>query len=1155
MEKAQVLIVEDDGIIAMDLESRMKQLGYGVTGVAGYGERAIEKVKENTPDVVLMDIILKGEMDGIEAAEEIRTQYDIPVIFITGYADKDRLKRAKLAYPFGFILKPFSDKDLEVTIEMALYVAKVDSKRKQAEETLQESENQLRMITDNIPAYVAYVDSDLYFRFVNKTYEKVFNKPRAEIIGKHATEVMGETHFDKIQEKIQMALTGQEVFYESLFLIGEEQIFLTVAYVPETDEKGVTKGYFILANDITERKQAEEVLHQYEHIVSSSTDMLALLDKRFKYLAANKAYIEAFKLTPEQLIGNTVADVFGEEFFNTVIKPNADRCLGGEEVNYQDWFEFPAYERRYMDITYHPYYNEDNKIIGVVVNGRNITDRKLVEEKLQQKTHDIGERVKELNCLYSISRLVDRSDISLDEVLQGVVDIIPPSWQYPDVTCSRILLNGKEYETENFKETNWKQTSDIFVLGELMGSLDVCYLEEKPEIDEGPFLKEERSLINAITERLGRIIERKQAEEALIKSEIFLNATGQIAKVGGWQIDGETKQVFWTKEIYNITEVPNDYDPSSIEKKAIVFFSAEDQLILEKAIQRAFEHNEPYDMEFQITTAKGNKKWVQTICEPFVVDGKVVKLGGTFQDITERKQTEETLRKSEEEYRVLIKNLPSIVYRGYKDWSIEFIDNKIGLLTGYDADEFNSNRMKWIDIIVEEDIENAQESFIQALKTDKSYVREYRIRSKTGDIFWIQERGHIVCDSKGKIEIVSGVFFDITERKQIENEKAKLEVQLQQSQKMESIGTLAGGIAHDFNNILFPIIGFAEMAREDTSEGSSLRNSINEILHGAKRAGDLVKQILTFSRQAGQELKPLQVQLVIKEVLKLIKSTLPSTIEIKQYVSKKCGLVLADPSQIHQIAMNLITNAYHAMEDEGGKLEVTLKEVELGIDDLTDPSMATGTYACLTVADTGPGMDQSVISRIFEPYFTTKENGKGTGLGLAVVHGIVKSYKGDIRVYSETGEGTAFHVYLPVIKSQFETEEADTVAPVPKGTERILLVDDEDPIVRMEKQMLERLGYDVTERTSSIEALEAFRATPDKFDLVITDTTMPNMTGIQLSQKLLEIRPDIPIIICTGFSTKIDDEKAKAAGIRGYVMKPVIMSEIAKKIREVLDQE
>jgi CheY-like chemotaxis protein len=371
---------------------------------------------------------------------------------------------------------------------------------------------------------------------------------------------------------------------------------------------------------------------------------------------------------------------------------------------------------------------------------------------------------------------------------------------------------------------------------------------------------------------------------------------------------------------------------------------------------------------------------------------------------------------------------------------------------------------------------------------------------------------------------------------------------------MEAIGTLAGGIAHDFNNILFPMVGFAEMALEDTPVDSPLRDYLNEILQGTKRAGDLVKQILTFSRQADQEIKPLKVQLIIKEVLKLIRSSLPSTIEIKQYISTKCGLVMADATQIHQIAMNLVTNAYHAMEETSGKLEVTLKEIELGSDDLRDPSMIPGSYVCLTVADTGIGMDKAVLDRIFDPYYTTKEKDKGTGLGLSVVHGIVKSYDGDISVYSEPGKGTAFHVYLPVIKMHVATEEAEVVTPIQKGSERILLVDDEDQIIRMEKQMLKRLGYHVTTRTSSLDALEAFRAVPDNFDLIITDMTMPNMTGVKLSQKLLAIRPDMPIIICSGFSEQIDDERAKAIGIRGFIMKPVVKSELAKKIREVLDE-
>ena len=279
-----------------------------------------------------------------------------------------------------------------------------------------------------------------------------------------------------------------------------------MAYKPTYEE---------LEQRIKDLKKEAVVLHQYKHIVDNSADMLALLDKRFTYIASNKAYLEAFKLTPDELIGQTVAAVFGEEFFDNVIKPHADRCLEGEEVNYQDWFEFPAYERRYMDIAYSPYYSSDNNIAGFVVRGRNITDRKLAKEALQQQTSDLGERVKELNCLYGFSNLMGMPEITLAEIFQGVVDIIPPSWQYPEITCSRILMGEKEYKTKNFKETNWKQTSDIFVQGEVMGTLDVCYLNEKPEKYAGPFLKEEIDLINAIAEGLGHIIERKQTEKTL----------------------------------------------------------------------------------------------------------------------------------------------------------------------------------------------------------------------------------------------------------------------------------------------------------------------------------------------------------------------------------------------------------------------------------------------------------------------------------------------------------------------------------------------------------------------------------------------------------------------------------------------------------------
>ena len=507
----------------------------------------------------------------------------------------------------------------------------------------------------------------------------------------------------------------------------------------------------------------------------------------------------------------------------------------------------------------------------------------------------------------------------------------------------------------------------------------------------------------------------------------------------------------------------------------------------------------------------------------------------------ERKLAEKKLQESEEKFRNLFNNAEVGMFRTRLDGSeILDINEKCLDIFGRTREQMQGSpsAIHWADpsqrkeMVRRLELEGRETNFECGMLN-----KQGEVRTCLTSLRLYREQG-----------LLEGSIIDITEQR-------KLETRLQQAQKMEAIGTLVGGIAHDFNNILFPIMGYSEMALDDAPKNSPLQDKLIEILQGTKRAGDLVKQILAFSHQTRQEPKPIMVQLIVKEALKLIRASLPSTIEIKQYISNQCSFVLADPIHIHQIAMNLMTNAFHAMEETGGKLEVNLKEVEFQIPNPKSKiDLLPGAYVCLTVADTGIGIEKIVMNRIFDPYFTTKENGKGTGLGLTVVHGIVKSYKGDIKVYSEPGKGTAFHVYLPVVKTEVESLEFRAASQIEKGTERILLVDDEDQIVRMEKLMLERLGYHVATRTSSIEALEAFRAAPNTFDLVITDMTMPNMTGVQLSEKMLEIRHDIPILICTGFSEKINDENAKLYGMRGFVMKPVIMSEIAKKIRNVLDE-
>ncbi|MCP3954689.1 MAG: response regulator [Desulfobacterales bacterium] len=387
------------------------------------------------------------------------------------------------------------------------------------------------------------------------------------------------------------------------------------------------------------------------------------------------------------------------------------------------------------------------------------------------------------------------------------------------------------------------------------------------------------------------------------------------------------------------------------------------------------------------------------------------------------------------------------------------------------------------------------------------------------------------------------------------SELKKMEEELRQAYKMESIGTLAGGIAHDFNNILFPILGNAELLIEDIPEDNPQRNNLNAIFEGALRAKDLVKQILAFSRQDSLEVKLMKMQPIIKEALSLIRSTIPTSIEIKQDIKKDCGAIIADPSQIHQVVMNLATNAYHAMEETGGELRIDLKEIQLGKQDLPGQAMVPGSYACLKVTDTGTGIDEVIKEKIFDPYFTTKAQGKGTGMGLAVIQGIVQNAGGHVQVYSEPDQGTEFHVYLPVAHNAFKEQDTPTEKPIKRGTEQILLVDDEEAIILIEKQMLERLGYSVVSRTSSVEALEAFRANPEKFDLVITDLAMPNISGDKLASELKEIHTDIPILLCTGFSEKIPAEKTKSMGIEGFLMKPIVMKDLSNKIREVLDNK
>jgi PAS domain S-box-containing protein len=649
------------------------------------------------------------------------------------------------------------------------------------------------------------------------------------------------------------------------------------------------------------------------------------------------------------------------------------------------------------------------------------------------------------------------------------------------------------------------------------------------------------------------IEERRRAQEAQRQSEQKFRTLVETTSDFVWEMD---KKAVFTYASPKILEILGYSPDEVIGRRCFHLMSPEETRRLQDIFASSEASPRPFNLLETVAIHKdGHRIFSETSGVPiFDQDGELCGYRGISRDISARKEAEEQLRKSEEKYRHLVENISDVIYASNEDGVITYISPTVEPLSGYQPAEIIGRHFS--EFIHPADL-TIVTTMYERVASGQNGPAEYRVLTASGDSRWIRSLSKRLMEGDRFVGL-QGVLTDITYRKEAEEEKDRLEAQLRQAQKLEALGTLAGGIAHDFNNILAAIIGYTEMMMLDVAQANPMYADLQQVLKAAGRARDLVKQILVFSRMKDlHEKVPTDVAAIIREGMRFMRSTLPSTIDIHEDISCEQAMVLADPSQIRQALINLCTNAAHAMEDDGGVLTVALREVSFDEETAAlHPELYAATYVRLTVKDTGHGMDSATLERIFDPYFTTKKVGKGSGLGLAVVHGIVRRHLGTVTVYSEVGKGTTFHIYIPKLETKAQRVDAETTPiAICKGTGRVLFVDDEAALAAIGDRMLRQLGYQAVVKTSSVEALAAFRSQPDQFDLVVTDYTMPTMTGAGLATEILRIRPDVPVILCTGFNESIDEEKAKELGITGFVLKPLNMHVLEETVRRALDKQ
>ncbi|MFN8599708.1 MAG: PAS domain S-box protein [Candidatus Binatia bacterium] len=1005
---------------------------------------------------------------------------------------------------------------------------------------LVESQERLRIVTDNARVGMVILDRERRYVYANRTYAEILELPSPAIVGERVAEILPAVYESQIRPRMDAAFSGERTTYELCKPSVHGDRFYNVAYEPTMVDGEVTMVVVVLT-DVTTRKQAEVAAQESGRLSRATIDALSahicVLDESGEILTTNAAWRQ-FHEDNRSAAG--VADGAGNylRVCDAVTGPDAEQAaafaagiravLRGDAAQFT--LEYPCHSP-----------SEQRWFVGrvtrlgsdgparVVVAHENITERKLAEIASQRLAAIVASSDDAILGMDLNGIVTDWNKgaeqifgyASADMVGTSMTRLIPADRREEEARILGAIRSGESIEPlETLRLTRDGRLIDVSVTASPIRDSD--------------------GTIVGVSKVARDISERKRAEGALRASRELLTNVINSAPSYIFATDRQHRYVIVNDAYARFVDLPvesiigrthHDIYPAA---QADHFVSTNEAIM---ASGEAVQIDETVLGQAQVTTKFPLRD----------ARGTVTGICGVVTDITARKQAEEAQRASEERFRELAENIREVFWMtDPAKREIHYISPAYEKIWGRPCESLYENPRAWLDAIHPDD----RGRVVHAAETHQvlgDYDETYRILQPDGSVRWIHDRAFPVRDEHGRVLRIVGTAEDVTEQR-------RLEEHFRQVQKMEAIGQLAGGIAHDFNNILAAILGNVELALSDVDGRHPARRSLEEIQRASGRAKHLIQQILTFSRQQPRERRIVALGPLVEEAVGLLRATIPSTVDLVVSIDADAPPVLADPTQIHQVLVNLATNAWHALADGPGRIEVRLENVTVDASSAGDlAGLRPGRFACLVVRDTGRGMDAATCARVFDPFFTTKDVGKGSGLGLSVVHGIVHEHDGAISLVSEPGRGATFRIHLPAASGLVSEAVVASPASSSHGDgKQILFIDDEAPLVELATRMLGRIGFRVTAFTSAAEAIEAFRQDPRRFDVVVTDMNMPGTSGLQVAHDLLELRPDVAILLSSGHVTEALVQRARAAGIREVLYKPGTMSEFGEAISNAI---